>query len=355
MRPLIRLHYLAVSVAVACLLLACPVACRNQRDVAPPESESLSLKQRIDASRTWGAGDLPPRPIVGMVFERPDSKRKTTVDEAARMIAVNQQEFQQLRWIWFDGTDLTDTGFESLIVLPQLEVISVVDTNVSERAVKRFRQARSDCRVDHRLDLAPEVTGISAHAKRWKGVEPLWREAGVVPEHSRVNQLDVKQVYVTNTASHLFIYFRVRDTIPELLAKGGTDSFRLFVDTDNDPTTGSVDRDGLRVGYDFRFLVSTGTKFATSDRPQSRELFVTGFQIADGEHWYDLNQIGRWIANSENAPVAFNDDGVEMMLTLESLEVEAGQTIRIGINEGHLGPKRFAYERMFSERTYRLK
>ena len=142
------------------------------------------------------------------------------------------------------------------------------------------------------------------------------------------------------------------------MSRKGMDSFRFFIDTDGDRSTGSVDKDSMRVGYDFRFLMTTGTRFGKESQPHIRRLVARGWTIPDGERWYELSdQVIDWEAGTQDAPVAFDDDGIELAIPLELIGIQPGRTIQLAIHEDHLGssPRSHAYEAMFSEKAYELK
>ncbi|WDI42610.1 hypothetical protein [Bremerella sp. P1] len=315
------------------------------------------LTKQVDAQTVISRGDSPPRPTVGMVFDRPDRQREIPIDQAAELIAANQDQLPELEWLWFDGTELSDQGLLALSDVGHLKIISVVGTNVSDSAVQQFQQTLPECRVDHVLNRAPVGIRLGESKVSWQDVRPLWQEAGKVPDHPRPKSLDVKQVYATNTDERLHFFFRVRDTPPEIVQGSGFKSFALFIDTDNDPATGSVDKDGLREGYDLRLDVMTRTRFATEDRPQSRGLVLRLGRIPDGEsHTHLRGSLGEWYTGDDNAMIGYDDDGIEVALPLDMLGIERGQTLRLTIEDGHTrsSPRSTSYEDSFSRASYEL-
>lgn len=348
----------SVRVVVIVVPMLCVSACARRELPETISPEHRSLKQQIDPSLSTGRGGNLRYPTVGMVFDRHDRDRETPVDQAARLIATNQSKFPLLEWLWFDGTDLTDSGLLALSEIRSLKVLSVVGTQVTEAGAAKFRTKLPDCRLDHQLEKAPQGIAMGEKTRSWDDVPVFWKEVGLVPDHPRLGQLDIKRVYVTNTPTHLHFYIQVRDTIPELLARDGSDKFTLFIDTDHDPSTGSIDRDNLRVGYDFRYDFTTGTKFAAEDQPSQRYFGMISYQIPSQEHWYDLSRkVARWHANGDDVPFGYNRDGIEFALSLDDLAIASGQSIRIAIHENHFGSgsRRYIFEKMFNERVYKVK
>lgn len=171
-------------------------------------------------------------------------------------------------------------------------------------------------------------------------LEPVLAECGIVGRGSFGHGIDLKQLYLDNDAERLYLYTPTEPSIAERYAEqqatGGL--LELYIDTDNDPTTGCVDYDVFGYepvsGYDRKVVLEVGVsstmKYGDSEATNSYFL-VLRVEKSDGAKRWDKTFGGMF--DDSKAYVADSDTGVEMVLPLEELDLTPGDTVRMLLQE----------------------
>ncbi|HDZ21428.1 hypothetical protein LCGC14_0418590 [marine sediment metagenome] len=172
--------------------------------------------------------------------------------------------------------------------------------------------------------------------------EAILQEAGIVGRGPFGHGIDIKQVYMDNDDKVLYLFLRTTPSIAQRYneRRSSGSLVDLYVDTDNDPATGCKDYDlfgyGPISGFERKIVVPLGV--------------VAGYKLGEGsyESYFitcDIQQPtagGQW----ENVPgtggpsggwtpdnIKDSDEGVEMVISLETLNIPPGGTIRILLKE----------------------
>jgi hypothetical protein len=182
----------------------------------------------------------------------------------------------------------------------------------------------------------PLLFKLDGKADDWAGTAPFWEEA--VPAGAGLGEsgIDIKQVYFKNDTQYLYGFMRISPTIEERFKISPTGSIigDLFLDTDNNPQTGSNAAEGyesdLYKGYEVRIHIPVGV-LNSSD---GQSVPLVGYEVYTHEGgFYGINYAARQDSTDEGALIAHGPDGVEFALSLEAMKLVVPATFRAMLSQ----------------------
>lgn len=170
----------------------------------------------------------------------------------------------------------------------------------------------------------------------WKPGGPLIAEAGASGRGS-FNGIDVKAVYVRNDSKNLYFFLA---TVPSLEAwfaetesSGGLCD--IYIDTDNDSTTGCKDVLGFDygeiAGYEFQIWMPVGQY---SDENGTGVYSTYSLLPLDEDRKFNIaNNVAEKSSMEDKQFIAHGKQGVEFAVSLQALGLSIGDTINLLIVE----------------------
>jgi len=173
----------------------------------------------------------------------------------------------------------------------------------------------------------------------WIGQEPLWRETGVEGRGPFEESIDIKQVFFKNDDKFLFVFMQLSPTIEERFKISGSGDIvgYLYLDTDNDPETGSSEvvkyagftEDKYR-GYDVKVFLPVGVMSSSKGEKTPH----VGYEIRSLDNT-EFSAMSEFKQNSfsSQALIAHGKDGIEFALPLDKLGLQPPKVVRILLSE----------------------
>jgi hypothetical protein len=226
-----------------------------------------------------------------------------------------------------------------------LAVVAVIGLVIVSLSCKKSDKAQSG-------EIPPEAVRIKAEgpasgtagallfkldgkADDWAGIEPFWAEGGAPGQGLGDSSIDIKSVYFRNDSQYLYVFLRINPTIEDRFKKSPTGDIigNLFLDTDNNPRTGSNAAEGresdLYKGYEIRVWIPVGVMSA----PEKSSPTV-GYEIYTHEGgFYGINVVDRQNSLDEGSLIAHGPDGVELAVKLEAIKLTLPTTFRVMLAE----------------------
>jgi len=176
---------------------------------------------------------------------------------------------------------------------------------------------------------------IDGNLQDWETRLPLWKEGGAEGRGTFETNIDVKKVYITNDSHFLFVFLQCSPSVVERfkLSPSGGVIGDLYLDTDNNPQTGSgpvATFNGEKFsGYELRAWIPIGV---LTSQGQSEPYVACEIRPFTGD---DFSAFGiyRTESGAEASNIAHGPDGVEIALPLDSLGIKTPATIRILLAE----------------------
>jgi hypothetical protein len=181
----------------------------------------------------------------------------------------------------------------------------------------------------------PLLFKLDGKVEDWAGIEPFWAEGGAPGQGLGESSIDIKSVYFKNDARYLYVFMRIFPTIKERFKKSPSGDIvgNLFLDTDNNPKTGSNAAEGresdLYKGYEIRVWIPVGvlSGYGKSVPTVSYEIYTheggfRGINVADRQNSMD-----------EGSLMAHGPDGIEFALKLEAMKLTVPSTFRVMLAE----------------------
>jgi len=169
----------------------------------------------------------------------------------------------------------------------------------------------------------------------WSDVEPFWTEAGIAGSGPSESDIDIRTVYFRNDARYLYVFLRIFPTIEERFKISATGDIigDLFLDTDNQPSTGSeasgLFPDEKFKGYEVRIHIPVGVL-----RSEGKSTPYAAYEIYTQEGgFYGINVVDRQDTMSEGSLIAQGSEGLEFALRLEAMKLAQPTTVRVLLQE----------------------
>jgi len=176
---------------------------------------------------------------------------------------------------------------------------------------------------------------LDGKVEDWAGIEPFWAEGGAPGQGLGESSIDIKSVYFKNDARYLYVFMRIFPTIEERFKKSPSGHIvgNLFLDTDNNPKTGSNAAEGresdLYKGYEIRVWIPVGvinisgkTSPTVSYEIYTHEGGFRGINVVDRQNSLDTGSL-----------MAHGPDGIEFALKLEAMKLTVPATFRVMLAE----------------------
>ncbi len=189
---------------------------------------------------------------------------------------------------------------------------------------------------------------LDGSIKDWIGQEPLWRETGVEGRGPFEESINIKQVFFKNDDKFLFVFMQLSPTIEERFKISGSGDIvgYLYLDTDNDPETGSSEvvkyagftEDKYR-GYDVKVFLPVGVMSSSKGKTPCVAYEIRSLDNAEFSHMSDFTQN----SFSSQALIAHGKDGIEFALPLDKLGLQPPKTIRVLLAENAHFSKKEGY------------
>ena len=232
---------------------------------------------------------------------------------------------------------------ELLAVLAAVFVIISFSCKKSEKAQSMEippEAVQGNIQEESAAPTSPLLFVLDGNAQDWAGIEPLWAEGGAPGPGPSESSIDIKQVYFKNDAQCLYVFMRIYPTIEERFKKfpAGDIIGDLFIDTDNNPQTGSNAAEGyeseLYKGYEVRIHLPVGVM---SSGGQSTPYVAYEIYTHEGG-FYGINVVDRQDTMEEGSLISHGPDGIEFALKLEAMKLIVPATFRVMLAEqSHFG------------------
>lgn len=169
----------------------------------------------------------------------------------------------------------------------------------------------------------------------WSGIEPLWKEAGMAGAGADKSNIDIQQVFFKSDSQYLYGFMQISPTIEDRFKTSQTGDIigDLFLDTDNNPGTGSAasetqESDKYK-GYEVRVHIPVGVM---SSEGKSSPYVAYEIYTHEGG-FYGINVVDRQDTMSEGSLIAHGPDGIEFALRLDTMKLVPATTVRILLQE----------------------
>jgi hypothetical protein len=227
---------------------------------------------------------------------------------------------------------------EFLVILGSVLVVFSLACKKSEKAPSsEAPQATIPEAVQEAAQAAasPLLFSLDGSLKDWAGIVPLWNEGGAAGQGTFESNVDIKQVYFKNDAQYLYVFMQTVPSIEERfkISKTGDILGDLYIDTDNDPNSGSGAVGGFEAekcrGYEMRIYLPIGVM----SYPESKIPYVA-YEVRPLEGVdFSANATVRWESFSEGSLIAHGPEGVEFAIPLESCGLTLPATVRLLLAE----------------------
>jgi len=204
------------------------------------------------------------------------------------------------------------------------------DEAVSQAGVKSVEAAaETDAGAD------PYLFKLDGSFEDWEGIEPLWEEGGAEGQGAWETNIDIKQVYFKNDGQYLYVFMKCSPTIEERskIEKSGGIVGDLYLDTDNDPSTGGTyilmwDAEKYK-GYEVRVCIPIGIETWSGETTM-----YVGYELymAEGGSFPGLGSY-RQDTTRKGSLIAHGPDGIEMALPFDKLGIQVPATVRVLLAE----------------------
>jgi hypothetical protein len=169
----------------------------------------------------------------------------------------------------------------------------------------------------------------------WSGIEPLWKEAGMAGAGADKSSIDIQRVFFKSDSQYLYGFMQISPTIEDRFKISPTGDIigDLFLDTDNNPGTGSAasetqESDKYK-GYEVRVHIPVGVM---SSEGKSSPYVAYEIYTHEGG-FYGINVADRQDTMSKGSLIAHGPDGIEFALRLDTMKLAPAATVRILLQE----------------------
>ena len=179
----------------------------------------------------------------------------------------------------------------------------------------------SDGSEEHRTPEPAKANLVSISvdglASDWQGVRPVWEEGGAPGAGDFPDSIDIQQVYFSNDETFLHIFLRISPTIQKRFddSANSGELCDIFIDTDNDSTTGCKDVDGFEYGkingYEFKLWVPVGVR---ASNEETQPLVSYDLKPADANGQFTFESVAASKSLEPDALIQHGDEGVEMSI-----------------------------------------
>jgi hypothetical protein len=183
---------------------------------------------------------------------------------------------------------------------------------------------------------APLLFKLDGKADDWAAIAPFWEEVGPAGSGLGEHSIDIKQVYFRNDAQYLYVFMKISPTIEERFKMHpfGDIIGNLFLDTDNNPQTGSNAAEGMESdaykGYEIRVWIPVGVLTSSSGESSP----TVSYEIYTHEGGFrGINRADLQNTMDEGSLIAFGPDGVEFALKLEVMKIAAPASYRVMLDQ----------------------